>query len=148
MSKVRKGNTEYRDYTRTYVICAVVYVVFSNYSGQFGQTRKELFPFFNWGLFTNATQYEVQYPTLFVEKLNGVRLSPPVRARELRDRFPKDAKFGLHLRKAMASLSHAIEMENHEDIERYRLIIERVYLAGPAQVTFSIRDIRYRPLVD
>ena len=135
----------YKDRSIFWVIFAVLYLLVSNYAGVLAQNRAELFPVFNWSMFTNQSEYEVVNPTLFIDSLNGRKLPQPKLAYELKDEFPKIGS-GVSLRKSTYSLVNAIKRKQLDSIERLRKVIERRYLSGPTQLSYSVRNIRFRPL--
>ncbi len=135
----------YKDRSSIYLAGAVLYVLASNYLGILSQNRAELFPIFNWSMFTNVSRYEVENVELFIDKIDGKELDPPVIAKMLPSEFP-NVGAGISLRKTVYSLATAIDFKDQDSIARLKRVIDRRYLAGPRQVTYSIRLIRYPPL--
>ena len=135
----------YKDRSTVWVIFAILYLLVSNYAGVLAQNRAELFPVFNWSMFTSQSEYEVVNPMLFIDSINGQELAQPELAYELKDEFPKIGT-GVSLRKTAYSLVNAIRRDEPDNILRLRNVIEQQYLSGPAQLTYSVRNIKYRPL--
>jgi len=138
----RKG---YRDRTVIFATMALAYVFLANGLGSLGKNRAEIFPFFNWSLFTNST-VEIRYSyAIYIEKLNGRPLPTPTLVYRLKGKFRAIGN-GISLRKATGTLASATLENDAEKAQKVRTMIERTYLTGPEQFSYSVRLISYKPL--
>ncbi|MEE8139869.1 MAG: hypothetical protein V3T66_03035 [Alphaproteobacteria bacterium] len=138
----RKG---YRDRTVIFATMALAYVFLANGLGPLGKNRFEIFPFFNWNLFTNATKETRFDYAIYIEKLNGRSLPTPTLVYRLKGKF-KAIGDGINLRKATLTLAFATLENDAEKAQKIRTMIERTYLPGPEQFSYSVRLITYKPL--
>ena len=138
----RKG---YRDYSTIFVSMALAYVFLANALGPLGKNRFEIFPFFNWGLFTNATG-ETRYDyAIYIEKINDRPLPHPTLVYGLKSKFPALGD-GINLRKATLTLAFSILEGDTQKVQKTRAMIERTYLRGRIRFSYSVRQIKYKPL--
>jgi len=138
----RKG---YRDRTVIFATMALAYVFLANSLGPLGKNRFEIFPFFNWSLFTNATK-ETRYEyAIYIEKLNGRSLPSPTLVYRLKGKF-RAIGDGISLRKATLNLAFATVENDAEKVQKVSTMIERTYLPGPEQFSYSVRLVTYKPL--
>ena len=135
----------YKDRTGLFFAAALAYILLANTLGPLGSNRSEIFPLFNWSLFTNATA-EARYDyAIFVEKIDGRALARPTLVYELKHRI-KGVGSGINLRKASVAFAFAILGKDRDKTRARRNTIERTYLRGPRQMTYSLRLMKYKPL--
>ncbi|MDH3242574.1 MAG: hypothetical protein OEO83_18115 [Alphaproteobacteria bacterium] len=135
----------YRDRTVVYLVAALAYVFVANTFGPLGANRSEIFPFFNWSLFTNATVAKRYDYAIYIEKLNNRPLETPTLIYQLKQ-YLKGVGVGINLRKATVMFATSILAKDSEKSRSVRQMIERTYLGGPEQLTYSVRLITYEPL--
>ncbi len=145
MSPKMSSPNRYTDRSGLFVAAALAYILVANTLGPLGSNRSEIFPFFNWSLFTNATAGERYDYAIFVEKIDGRALARPTLVYTLKTKI-KGVGSAIDLRKASVALAFAILGKNRDNIARQRKTIERTYLRGPRQMTYSLRLMKYRPL--
>jgi hypothetical protein len=141
----QRTRRRYRDRTAVFLIAAIAYVVFANVSGPLGKNRIELFPFFNWSLFTNFSAGVRFDFAVYIEALDGRKLPQPTLVYELKRRLPRVGT-GIDLAKATRALARNLLDKDAVRAERARKTVERVYLRGAGQVTYTVRLIRYSPI--
>lgn len=124
---------------------ALAYVFLANAVGPLGKNRFEVFPFFNWSLFTHATAAVKHDYAIFIETIDGRPLPRPTLIYSLKSKF-KAVRDGISLRKATLTLAFAILEKNNKKTQRVRATIERSYLRGPKRFSYSVRHVTYRPL--
>lgn len=135
----------YRDRTGIFLLAAIAYVVFANVSGPLGKNRIELFPFFNWSLFTNFSSAVRFDFAVYIEALDGRQLDQPTLVYEMKRQIP-GVRNGINLAKATRALARNLLDKDTAQAEKARRTLERVYLGGAGQVAYSVRLIRYSPL--
>ena len=137
----RKG---YRDRTVIFATMALAYVFLANSLGSLGKNRFEIFPFFNWSLFTNATK-ETRYEyAIYIEKLNGRSLPSPTLVYRLKGKF-RAIGDGISLRKATLNLAFATVATDAEKAHKVSTMTERTYPPRPAPLTSRSRPVTYKP---
>ena len=135
----------YTDRTGLFLAAAILYILAANTLGPLGYNRSEIFPFFNWSLFTNATAESRFDYAIFVEKIDGRALAEPTLVYKLKGDI-KGIGVGIDLRKASVAFAFAILGKDRDKIRGLRSTIERSYLRGPRQMTYSLRLMKYKPL--
>ena len=138
----RKG---YRDHTIIFVTMVLAYVFLANALGPLGKNRFEIFPFFNWSLFTNSTSETRHDYAIYIEKINAHPLPHPTLIYGLKPKF-RGIGDGISLRKATLTLAFAILEKDAKKAQKIRTMIERTYLRGPKRFSYSVRQIKYKPL--
>ena len=135
----------YTDRSGLFVAAMLAYILLANTLRPLGSNRSEIFPFFNWSLFTNATGGERYDYAIFVEKINGRPLPHPTLVYSLKDKIT-GVGVGIDLRKASVALALAILGKDRDRARGLRKVIEGTYLRGPKQLSYSLRLMRYKPL--
>ncbi len=135
----------HRNQMVAYFVAVLAYVFFANTFGPLGANRSEVFPFFNWSLFTNAAGTQRYDYAIYIEKLDHEPLQTPTLVYELKEQL-KGVSVGINLRKATVMLATSIVTNDSKKARDVRKMIERTYLKGPEQLTYSVRLITYKPL--
>lgn len=105
----------------------------------------ELYPFFNWSLFSSASN--PKYDTiLVVHSINGQKLSLPTSFYELPDRFGAARSRDSRLAKALDRLAVADVWGDKDTEQRVRGTIESTFLREAAQADYDVAIIRYDPI--
>jgi len=135
----------YQDHTVLFLAACLAYVIFSNVARPLGANRLELFPFFNWSLFTNFTS-ETRYDfAIYVEKVGQEPLREPTFINAMRHEF-RELGNGIMLLKATRILAREILYGDARGVNKAKNTIERLYLKGPRDVEYTVRLIKYKPL--
>ena len=134
----------YRNHSHLFMVALIAYVLFSNVFKSVGASGAEVFPFFNWSLFTNAAVQQRYNHAIFIEKLDGEVLSPPVLASQLKGRLRIRGSTNIY--KATNVFASAIRRKDEKTIRKIRKTIERTYLARAKRLTYSVRLVTYEPL--
>jgi hypothetical protein len=107
--------------------------------------RAELFPFFNWSLFSAAVNPKIDV-VLVVHAIDGVELDRPRTFYELPERFPAARARDTRLAKSLDRLAEAVEAGDRAAEKSIRSLIERTFMADASQVRYEVARIGYDPI--
>jgi hypothetical protein len=105
----------------------------------------EIFPLFNWSLFTKSTSAIRYEYAIFVEELNGKSLARPTLIYQLKDRL-KGWGDPINLRKASGAFATAIRKKDPQRVQAVRAMVESRYLSSAQRMKYSVRLMTYNPL--
>jgi hypothetical protein len=107
--------------------------------------KLEIFPFFNWSLFSHVkdsrTLYEIE-----VLAIDGVRLDAPTRFAALPDRFAAAQRKSTGIVKLATRMAKATERGDRAQFEKLRMVLETVYLGEAQQLTYRLVALTYNPI--
>ena len=107
--------------------------------------KREIFPFFNWSLFTTVSDRR-SLCEVEILALDGVRLEAPTRFYDLPQRFAAAQQRSINVVKLALSMAKAHKAGDRERFEALRGVLESAYLGDVEQVTYRLVVYRYNPI--
>lgn len=104
----------------------------------------ELFPFFNWSLFSHSVENRSD-ALILVHELDGQELDPPLPIHELAEHFPSAAG-SVDLFKVSRDLIYAVSAGEDTDIDAIRSVLESRFMPEESHVRYQLAIGRYSPL--
>lgn len=109
------------------------------------RNKQELYPFFNWSLFSAAGN--PKYDTvILVRSLDGVPLKEPRYFFEMKERFAAARTGDLRLGKALDRLRIAAMKGDVANEAQIRTTVESLYLGEARQIEYDLVMIGYDPI--
>lgn len=108
-------------------------------------TQTELFPFFNWSLFTQS-QNPKSLAVLEIHSINGETLDQPTEYYDLDLQFDSAARRDSRVMKAAEHLANAISMNDSARIDELRSLIEDHHMREAQQVEYDLVIATYDPI--
>lgn len=107
--------------------------------------QAELFPFFNWSLFTLGP-VERADRVLLIRAIDGRRLAAPTMFYDLPDIFPAARAKDPSLMKLLDRWAIALRSSNRDAAEKIRAVVEDSFMQGARSIDYDLAVIGYDPL--
>jgi hypothetical protein len=105
----------------------------------------ELFPFFNWSLFTSAGQYRGD-ATLLIRSIDGHQLSSPRLFYDMKDTFAAARAKDSRLMKLIDLWSNKIRAGDEDAASAIRATVEKTFMADVGAVDYDLVIVTYDPI--
>jgi hypothetical protein len=125
------------------LMCGYVGVVF--YKGRLDDSRPEVFPFFNWSLFSSSGSLRAENAVL-VRSIDGRTLPSPRLYYDMKETFVHAKLRDVNFAKAVQSLGQALHAHNEESVARMRSVIEQRYMADVSSAKYDVVLLTYDPI--
>ncbi len=106
--------------------------------------RAEFYPFFNWSLFTNASDVRFDI-VLIVQEVNGETLSEPTLFFDMKDQFASAKRGDSQLAKLIDDYANARYRNQTNAAEEMESVIFDRYMPEIQSVAYDVAVIRYHP---
>jgi hypothetical protein len=124
--------------------CVLAYFLIA--SGAQAVRSTELFPFFNWSLFSDASNPKIDV-ILLVKSVDGASLDRPTQFYALGNRFSAAREQDTRLSKSLDRLTWSLQHRDAHQELRLRRLIEGTFLREAKTTDYDIALIVYDPIV-
>lgn len=108
-------------------------------------SRPELFPFFNWSLFSSSSADRNEY-ALLVRNVDGRLLSQPRLYYDMKDTFMHARQRDINVSKVVQELGSALHQKKPELADEKRRMIERRFMADAQRVQYDLVMLTFDPI--
>ena len=130
-------------FRRFMVALMAVYVLVATFGAQ--ARHGEIFPFFNWSLFSDISDVRAR-ASLEIVALDGIALPSPRPIFQLVERFPLDREAASTLSKNVQMLGRAMISHDSSEVVRLSGMIGQLLEKDGSDVVYEIAVIRYDPI--
>ena len=109
------------------------------------ETEPDIFPFFDWSLFSNSANPKGDV-VLVIREIDGVPLEKPTFFYALPDRFAAARDRNILVRKALIRLLFGLRTGDGDLVNRQRRLIEDNFLGEAKSAKYDIYNIRFDPI--
>ena len=120
----------------------LLYPVLAYYGPKNG--RAEFYPFFNWSLFTNASDVRSEV-VLILQQINGERLAEPAYFYDMKEQFFAARRGDASFAKLLDDYVRFHAVGQSEELERLQAIFFNRYMPEVHSVGYDIAIIEYEP---
>ena len=120
------------------------YAVFAFFGGIFS-SKYEVFPIFNWSLFTYVSDVR-NFCEIEVTSIDGVSVKPPTRFYDLPDEFAAARTRSATVFKLLQKTCRAQLAGQEDAFEAFREVLESSYLADREEVHYRLVIQTYNPI--
>lgn len=135
--------TRYRMTRVLMVTMLVIYPILAHIGPKNG--RAEFYPFFNWSLFTNASDVRHDI-VLIIHAIDGAQLPEPTLFFDLPEVFTAAANRDSRLAKFLDDYAAAHVHQDAPRITQLQAVLAERYLGDVQSVTYDLAVIRYQPV--
>ncbi|GJL90677.1 hypothetical protein [Hyphococcus sp.] len=132
----------YRTRLALFTVFLAVYTLVAN--EPYFARRTELFPFFNWSLFSHSTTVRTN-TTLAFTSLNGVAFDKPVLANAMIEELPW-VRRNIDFKKTVWSFGDALMNNKDADAARLRAFLEEQYFGAVRSAEYQLVLVEYNAL--
>lgn len=105
----------------------------------------ELFPFFNWSLFSTSTDRKSD-TTLLIRSIDGHPIEPPQLFFDMKDEFSAAQRKDSRLIKLVDKWAYALRHDDAETAARLRSVVEDTFMSDVGSVEYDVVRLFYNPL--
>ncbi len=125
------------------LVCVYAGVVFLR--GRLDDSRPELFPFFNWSLFSSSGSLRNE-DAILVRSINGHTLPSPRLYYDMKETFIHAKLRDVNFAKVVQALGQALHAHNQELAGRMQSLIDQRYMADVHSAEYDVVLLTYDPI--